>query len=229
MNEIWAVVPVKCLTDSKQRLKGVLTSTERAELMGAMVRDVLTALQDVAGLDGVLVATRSAEVSGIASQFGAEVFVESVRCDQSQAVTEANRHLIDRYRAQASLMVPGDVPLITADDVNDLIALHENVTLVPDSAGKGTNALMTSPPNAISLHFGKGSLRLHVDSARAAGLSPLVLVNEHFARDIDSPADLYRAVPELPASYTRSYLEHSDIGRRLQMQRPDGEGVSVCL
>jgi 2-phospho-L-lactate guanylyltransferase len=219
VNELWAVVPVKCLTRSKQRLKGVLAPKERAELMRAMVRDVLTALSDVAGLDGILVTTRSAEIAGIASEFGAEVFAESIGADQSQAVMEANRHLITRHHAAASLMIPGDVPRITADDVNALVTNHEHVTLVPDSNGEGTNAVLTTPPDAISFQFGKGSLQLHLESASSAGLSPLILTNEHFAHDIDGPRDLYRALVDLPPSHTRDYLEHNGIRRRLESQQ----------
>ena len=216
---MWAVVPVKCLTRSKRRLSTVLMPKERAELMCAMLRDVLTALQRAAGLDGVLVATRSADVGGIACEFGAEVFAETIDADHSQAVMQANGHLIRRHHAQTALVVPGDVPRITADDVNAIVMHHEHVTLVPDSNGEGTNAVLASPPDAITFQFGNGSLRLHQKSASAAGLSPLILPNENLARDIDAPQDLFRALRDLPPSYTREYLEHSGIRRRLEFQQ----------
>lgn len=216
---MWALLPVKAPALSKQRLKGVLTPQEREALMRAMLRDVLEALADVTGLEGVLVATRSADVGRIALEFSAEIFAETSGADQSQSVMEAIDYLIRRHHAQTVLVLPGDVPRIAASDVNELLEQHKHVTLVPDAKGVGTNAVLASPPDAISFQFGKDSFQRHLASANAAGLSPLILPNEHFAHDIDEPSDLVRALAELRPSYTREFLEQSGIRRRLECQQ----------
>jgi len=73
----WALVPVKNLSRSKQRLGDVLCPEEREGLMLAMLQDVLTAISGAAGVQGILLVSRSAQVLAIAGQIGAELFVET--------------------------------------------------------------------------------------------------------------------------------------------------------
>jgi 2-phospho-L-lactate guanylyltransferase len=194
MNMLWALVPVKQLSQSKQRLAAVLDPGEREGLVLAMLRDVLTAIQGVAVFDGVLLVSRSAKARALARDFGR------------------------RHRTRSSLALPGDVPRITAQDIDQIIAHHDCVTLVPNESGEGTNAVLTSPPNAITYHFGKRSLKRHVASADAAGISLSIVRNANLALDIDEPRDLARALADLPPSFTRDYLESSGIPARLKNQ-----------
>ena len=215
---LWALVPVKQLSQSKQRLAAVLEPGEREGLVLAMLRDVLTAVQGVAMFDGVLLVSRSSKARALARDFGTETFVESAGSDHSRAVTEANRCLLRRHRTRTSLALSGDIPRITAQDIDQIIAHHDCVTLVPNENGDGTNAVLTSPPNAISYHFGERSLKRHVASADAAGISPSIVRNTNLALDIDEPRDLARALVDLPPSFTRDYLESSGIAARLKDQ-----------
>ena len=212
---LWALVPVKELDKSKQRLAAALDPCERAGLVLAMLRDVLTAIHSITELDGILVVSRSLEARALAREFGMETFVESAESDHSRAVTEANRYLNHRYRPQTTLALPGDVPRLTAEDVHQIIAGHDRVTLVPNDSGEGTNAVLASPPNVITYHFGVGSLRKHTKSAQAVGISPSIVRNANIAKDIDEPEDLVQAQAELPSSFTRDYLESSGIATRI--------------
>lgn len=216
---MWALVPVKELTQSKQRLSGLLDSPEREELMLAMLRDVLTAIHGVTVFDGVLLVSRSKKAQALARDFVTDIFMESAGSDHSRAVTEGNRYLEERYRAECSLVISSDVPRITAQDIHRIIEGHDRVTLVPNASGEGTNAVLTSPPNAISYHFGHKSLIQHVASAEAAGISPSITRVSNLAHDIDDPHDLEQAILELPSSFTRSYLESSGIAARLIRRR----------
>src|SRR6185436_7597043 len=73
---LWAVVPVKEIARSKQRLSGALFQDERERLVRAMLRDVLGALRASSGLADVLVITRDAEVGALAKECGAQVLAE---------------------------------------------------------------------------------------------------------------------------------------------------------
>jgi 2-phospho-L-lactate guanylyltransferase len=121
MNMLWALVPVKELSKSKQRLAGILDPYEREGLVLAMLRDVLTVVHGVTLFDGILVVSRSSKVRALARDFGMDTFVESAGSDHSRAVTEANRYLNNRCCPNSTLAVPGDVPLLTAEDVHQIV------------------------------------------------------------------------------------------------------------
>ena len=212
---LWALVPVKELSRSKQRLATALEPDDREGLVFAMLQDVLTAIRDISVIDGILVISRSPKVRKLAREFGYETFVDSDCSDHSQAVTEANSYLNSRIQPQSTLALPGDVPRMTAEDIQQIIANHDRVTLVPNESGEGTNAVLASPPNVISYHFGEQSLRKHTEAARLAGLPPSVVRNSNMAKDIDDPRDLVQALTDLPPSFTRDFLQNSGIASRV--------------
>ena len=63
------------------------------------------------------------------------------------------------------------------------------MTIVPDRHGRGTNALLLAPPDAIDPCFGGDSRAAHVAAARAAG-ARLVELGGPLTLDIDTPDDL---------------------------------------
>lgn len=215
MNMLWALVPVKEVAYSKQRLAIVLDPHEREGLVLAMLRDVLTAIHAVDEIDGVLLVSRSQEAQALAREFGDDVFVESDDSDHSRAVTEGNEYLKDRYRVESSLALSGDVPGVTPDDIRQVIEFHGRITLVPNASGEGTNAVLASPPNAIICQFGGASLARHIATTDAAGLEARIIRNENIGRDIDNPHDLVRAIADLRPSFTRDYLQSNGIAARL--------------
>ncbi len=212
---LWALVPVKEITHSKQRLAEVIDSREREGLVLAMLRDVLTAIRGVDEFDGVLLVSRSQEAQALARDFVSDIFLDSVGSDHSRAVTEGNRYLRDRYGVKCSLAISADLPRVTSDDIRQIIEHHESVSLVPNATGEGTNAVLTSPPNAITCQFGGPSLERHVASADAAGLTALIVRNANIGHDIDDPHDLEQAIVDLRPSFTREYLESSGVAARL--------------
>ena len=217
-------MPVKELNNSKQRLASVLEPAEREELMLAMLRDVLTAIERVALFDGVLLVSRSQRAKALARDFVNDVYMESTGSDHSRAVAEGNQYLIERYQVDTSLAISSDLPRVTAQDIHRIIEHHDRVTLVPNAGDEGTNAVLTSPPNAISYHFGPNSLIQHVASAEAGGITPSIVRIPNLAHDIDDPQDLEQAILDLPSSFTRSFIDSSGIAARLG--RPGREVTS---
>lgn len=215
---LWALVPVKEVAYSKQRLANVLDQREREGLVLAMLRDVLTAIQEIDEFDGVLLVSRSQKAGLLASGLVDDVFMESAGSDHSRAVTEGNEYLQRQYRVDTSLALSADLPRVTSGDIRQVIEHRQNVTLVPNESGEGTNAILSSPPNGISCQFGGASLARHIASAEASGLNARIARNENIARDIDNPHDLEQAVIQLPSSFTRDYLQGSGIAARLSDQ-----------
>ncbi len=217
---LWALVPIKQLKQSKQRLKRVLAPGEREGLTLAMARDVLRALQGVSTLEGIVLVSRCPSASVLSREFGTALFAESSGADLSAAVTEASEYVAARYHARGTMIIPGDVPLATTADFEALLVNHEQVTLVSDRGGEGTNAMLCSPANAVSYHFGHGSWTKHLESSHAAGLTPRVVRNARLAHDIDEPADLQRILAAMPPSCTREYLRHINLAARLNQRHP---------
>ncbi len=62
--------------------------------------------------------------------------------------------------------------------------------IVPDRHGEGTNALLLTPPDAMTPAFGEGSRKRHTDLAIAQGATPEVVGVPSLALDIDTAEDL---------------------------------------
>lgn len=212
---MWAVVPLKNIRHAKQRLAPLLTPAERSELMLAMVTDVLVALTQTRGLAGILLVSRAPEAAELARVHGCELYAEAEGADLSESVQAAGGYLVANRDARGTLIVPGDVPLITADDVAEILDGHQRFTLVPDSEGDGTNCIVSSPPNLIRYRFDGHSFKPHTEAAFGIGITPRIVRNEAFGIDVDTPRDLSRILERAGPCRTRTCLETSGIATRL--------------
>jgi 2-phospho-L-lactate guanylyltransferase len=190
--DIWAVVPVKGGAGAKQRLGDAVAPDLRRRLALAMAEDVLAALTATPDLRGVIVVTADAAARALAERYGAQVLTEGAEAGQTGAVAAAARALAREGRG-AMLTIPGDVPLITPEEVARVIAAHDRVpdfVIAPAHDERGSNAILCAPPEAVPLTFGNDSFRPHLAAARRAGLEPKILRLPGIGLDIDNPADL---------------------------------------
>ena len=124
---------------------------------------------------------------------------EITECGETDAVDFA-RGQLKSAGCEAVLIIPGDLPLVRALDIEQVLAQSpENATepfglLVPSHDRLGTNALLLAPPDLIKLRFGYDSFNFHLSQLTANGLPPRFIVNPNIALDIDEPADLRRLV-----------------------------------
>ena len=192
-SRIQPVVPVKCLRTAKSRLSSVLSDSERSSLVLTMLRSVLRSLRRVEGVLPPLVVTCDADVEDVARASGASVLREPRSSGLNAAIDLVLGHL-EATGCETLFYLPADIPQVTPSEIAELLALHarnrQAVTLVPSCDGSGTNALLVSPPGAMSFHFGPRSFSAHCDEARARGLSPQVVKLEGIARDVDRPGQL---------------------------------------
>ena len=189
---IWAVVPVKDTATAKQRLAPVLPAYLRQALALAMLEDVLAALAEVRGIDGRLLVTTDPSALVLAARYDCAAMAEGAGDGHSGAVAAAAQRLA-REGQGGMLTLPGDIPLVTAGEIGEVIAAHRpapSFTIVPSHDERGSNAILMSPPNAVRLSFGENSFFPHLAAAEAKGIAPTVLHLPGFALDIDNPADL---------------------------------------
>ena len=219
MSDIWAVVPVKELTDAKQRLSSRLSLEERRALATIMLEDVLDALSAVGELAGLIVATVDPVATSLAERYGARIVTEGAREGHTGAVTAAARLLVREGRA-GMMTMPGDIPRVTAAEISATLAAHQAApafTIVPAHDDLGSNTILCSPPDAVPLRFGENSFYPHLDAARGRGIEPTIVRHEGIGMDIDHPVDLVAFLGMEPKVRTRTlgFLEESGIAGRV--------------
>lgn len=209
--DIWAVLPIKDFTQAKQRLSSLYPPDIRRGLAKAMASDVLAALAAVPTLDGILVVTDDAEAASLAKSFGCVVSALDARGGHTVAVGGAARFLSGK-RASGMLVVPGDVPLATSEEIAALLQAHrgsQGFTIAPARDEKGSNGIVCSPPDRMPLTYGDNSYLPHLATARAYGMEPIVCRLPGIGLDIDHPEDLALFMTRPSATRTWAFLvEH---------------------
>lgn len=194
---LWAIVPVKPLKNAKSRLSTVLSPAQRYELAVAMFRHVLSVVTSVPEVSGVLVISRDTKALAIAREMRAKTIQESAISDLNPALMRATM-IVKSWRVDGVLILPADLPFVHADDIQALIELGKNrsIVIATDHNGDGTNALLARPPGLIQFDYGPGSYQRHIASAERAGIEVMTYHSDRLASDIDVPEDLdlYRRI-----------------------------------
>lgn len=186
------VVPVRSISDAKRRLSDCLTSVRREQLALSMLADMVREIARSAAVDRLVVVTSDDRFLVHASELGAEVFDEGEAGGLNAAVSKAAQQL-ERQGVARALIIPGDVPLIQAAEINVLFATDSRrfpVVIVPSLSGEGTNGLLLSPPSVLQPRFEGASRSAHRDECTKEGLRFLELDLDGFKLDIDTVDDL---------------------------------------
>ena len=196
---IWAAVPIKQTTGSKQRLAAVLDPAQRRLLALTMFEDVLDALRAAPSLAGIAVVTIDPDAAALAERYGARIIATDAADGHTAAVLGAGRVLL-AAGCTGMLALPGDIPLATPGEIEALLAVHGSApsfTIVPSHDERGSNAILASPPGIVPLRYGDDSYHPHLAAARQAGVSCRTLHLPGIALDIDRPEDLaaFLAIP----------------------------------
>ena len=188
-----AILPIKSFGASKQRLSGLLGRGSRQALAQAMFLDVLASLRRVRGIDAIAVVTADYAAESAARNEGVHLLFDPDETGQSEAVAIGIRHAT-ALGFERVLAVPGDTPLIEPDEITELLerAAGEaaGAVIIPDRHGAGTNALVLSPPAAVTPSFGEGSLERHRAAAATAEVPHRIEEVRSLALDVDTPEDL---------------------------------------
>lgn len=209
---LWIILPVKAVSEAKQRLADRLSAPQRQALSRAMLEDVLDAVCQVAEVGGILMVSNDPNIGAFAARFPVEVVAEPA--NNAQGLNGAVEHGVDQAIARgatAVMVLHGDLPVVESSELERMLACHgaghgPRITLAPDDERDGTNALLASPPRAISFAYGRNSFSRHCQLAEQAGVAVEVVDSAALALDIDTPADLTRL-----AAY---YVGHPELAER---------------
>jgi 2-phospho-L-lactate guanylyltransferase len=197
-----AIIPIGTLGGAKSRLGAVLDAEERLELTLHLARTTIAAAVATPSIDEVIVVTPDDDVRALAADLGARPLRQ--RDSGLNRGIDAARGEAIAAGAEAILILPIDLPDVTPGAIDAVVAALESprrplVAIVPDRHGRGTNALLIAPPDAIDMCFGGDSRSAHASAARAAG-AELVELGGPLALDLDTPDDLLMAEASLQAA-----------------------------
>lgn len=203
---IYAIIPVKTLASSKKRLAKLLTVNERIKLSEAMLYDVLHTTCSCRRISNVIVISKDERVLTIAGEFGATVVREENELGVNAAVALADN--ICR-KADASVVIPQDLPLILPSDI-DMLCSSANgkncVIITPSHRYDGTNALLRKPPTVIKTHYDEDSYEIHVKTAKEHKVPVKIVINRRLMLDLDEPRDITHIMLDKGSTKTVSYL-----------------------
>jgi 2-phospho-L-lactate guanylyltransferase len=139
------------------------------------------------------VVSRDMTALDLARRQGATALAES-ESGLNAALNQAREWAMARG-AQAVLVLPADLPLLTSGDIMAMLDLAREprcVVIAPDARGEGTNALLLRPPDALNFAFGPQSFYEHCAQAETSQLALHIYRSPTVALDLDTPADWKR-------------------------------------
>ncbi|WP_101757413.1 5-amino-6-(D-ribitylamino)uracil--L-tyrosine 4-hydroxyphenyl transferase CofH [Oceanicoccus sp. KOV_DT_Chl] len=224
---LWALLPLKDFVNAKQRLSGVLAAHERRHLFHTMVEDVLDVLSVHPAIDHVVIVSDDPSAELLAEHYGVSCWDESsllASADNTKglsAVTDAAAGKIQQQGVDSLLVIHGDLPLINATEIQQLIDQHQAslspcMTIAPDTVKEGSNCLIVSPPAALNFQYGAYSFQKHCEQAQQKKMAVNILTLTGAAADIDNPEDLILLCQETDKTkHTLRYLQESGIANRV--------------
>ena len=185
-----AVIPMKPLAEAKSRLAASLPPLARHALVLMMLQRVVTAVLGGRGSCRCTVVGGDERVRQVAELAGAR-WMSDPASDLNASVWAAMQ-AVYAEGAEAALFLPGDLPLITAGDVDEIAHAGRRLMHpigVPSTEG-GTNALWFPAALAFEPLLGEGSYTRHQEAAKRAGTMLNTLELPRVMTDLDTP-DVY--------------------------------------
>ena len=195
LRRLVAIVPVRTLEGAKSRLGDSLDAEERQDLVRMLLERTIRAAGQVPEIESVVVVSPDPAILELATHGGATPLQQA-----GEGLNEGLEQAVGwaiAGGASAVLVLAGDLPSVSGGSIGEIVATaaaaaspaRAIVVVVPDRHGRGTNALLLSPPDAIGFAFGIDSAVAHEAAARAANALS-VEVGGPLALDLDLPEDL---------------------------------------
>ena len=215
---VYVIIPVKNLDNAKSRLSSLLTEDERKQFCLKMLEDVLRTAKSTKHPHETIVFSKDPIVLKIAKNFDAG-YIKERETGLNKTVAEAVDMSVQR-RAASLLVLPADIPLVAPSDLKRIFNLGERASMVisPSKNGKGTNALLLTPPNVSPTFYGPDSFQRHIKEASKLKISFRRYWSPRIALDIDTVEDLKYFV-SLKATGTSAYKVLEEIGATAKLEK----------
>jgi 2-phospho-L-lactate guanylyltransferase len=209
------LIPVKNLSNAKQRLGEALDQEHRSLLAEAMLRDVLTAAAGVADRLDIYLVTGDAHARRLRAEFGLGV-IEDKRNESETAAIEMATAWCQERGYDTTVVLPGDVPLATSAELHRVLdaAPEEGAVLVPAYDRRGSNCILRRPATIIALRFGNDSFLPHCEAMKKTGKPLVVLELPGISLDIDNPHELELLVRRAGNTQAQRLLRRWGVGAK---------------
>jgi len=193
------VIPMKPLVNAKMRLLPMIDDITRQSVALAMFDHVCRVAVEVFNASDCKVLGGDTLVQQISQNYGIG-FTEDRGHDLNSSISLA---LMEAWDADVKgvLVIPADVPMLSANDLNDLLIASDDLTQPVGTmamADGGTNAMFWPAGVNFPPSFGEHSFSRFKAFTAASG-KPLVSVNAAgLVFDVDTVEDLYYAEANIP-------------------------------
>ncbi len=201
------IVPMKRLAEAKTRLWDDLPPLERQAVVLLMLERVVAAAASATAPRACVVVGGDDVVREVAEASGARWAPDDTA--GLNAALWAAMQAAYADGAEAALFLPGDLPLITGDDVQALVAASDGyaaTVCIRASSDGGTNALLQPTAAAFEPLLGERSFEKHCEAATAKGATLVTPDLPRIAFDLDTRAD-YEWAKENVAGFAQSVYD----------------------
>ena len=105
-----------------------------------------------------------------------------------------------RESADATIVIPQDLPLLDAADISMACELAEKedrcVVITPSLRYDGTNLLLRKPPEVMKTLYDSDSYESHVRTATELGIPVKLFLSKRVMCDVDTPEDARQLAKE---------------------------------
>jgi 2-phospho-L-lactate guanylyltransferase len=215
MMKTFAIVPVKKFENAKTRLSPMLSIDERIHLSSLMLDDTLSVLAGVQMLQELVVVSGDRRVEEVVARHGAKFLREEKESGVNSAVTLADSYCAEQG-ADATVVIPQDLPLLDAVDVTMACDLAENedrcIVICPSLRYDGTNFLLRKPPSVVETYYDSDSYEMHIKAAGKLGIPVKLFFSKKLMLDVDTSEDARQVAKEAGDSKTLEFLK-SKLGK----------------
>ena len=200
MMKTFAIVPVKRFENAKTRLSSMLDTEDRIRLSSLMLEDTLQILSVAPQLTQVIIVSADKRADEIATKHGAKFLPEEKEKGVNSAVALADGYCIEKEAADATIVIPHDLPLLDSIVISKACELAEKestcIVICPSVRYDGTNMLLRKPPSVIGTFYETDSYNMHVRTAIKLGIPVKPLLSKSLMYDIDTPEDALQLIKE---------------------------------
>lgn len=214
--KIFALVPVKKFESSKSRLGAVLSINERIKLSELLLINTISVLKKSSAISNIVVVSSDERAMEIARRTDAKFLKEAKDRGVNAAIAVADDYSSEN-RAHATIVIPVDLPLLTATDVNMMCRKAKSpercLVISPSIRYDGSNALLRKPSRLLKTHYDEDSFNAHIRAATQFGIPIKVVLSQRIMKDLDSIEDIKilmnQPVTNPPVAYLKSKVRTS--------------------
>jgi 2-phospho-L-lactate/phosphoenolpyruvate guanylyltransferase len=191
--KVFAIVPVKSFENAKTRLGTFLSTAERVRLSGMLLKRTICILNRTPGIQKILLVSSDNRTKKIALRYGVTFLEEDKESGVNSAINLADKFCVTAC-ADASLILPIDLPLILPEDINivckSVLDDDNCIVLCPSYKFDGSNVLLRKPCNIIGTSYDANSYLMHVLEGIRNNVKTKVLFVSRLMIDIDTVRDI---------------------------------------